>query len=125
MPRAEMPPAILGPDTAFEGLAHLRGPVSLEGRLRGEIVATGSLWIGEHAEVAARIEADEVIVAGQFDGEIRARDRIQLLPTARVHAVLVAPRVVVAEGCFFEGDCRAGAGAAETEPELARAPRTS
>ena len=105
----EIPPAALGPGTEFEGLVQLRGPVRVEGRLRGEVVASGLLWIGAEAEIQARVEADEVIVAGAVDGEIRATARIELLPTARVRAVLAAPRLVLAEGCFFEGDCRAGA----------------
>jgi cytoskeletal protein CcmA (bactofilin family) len=118
MTRPEPPPATLAANAEFEGIVQLRGPARIEGRVRGELVASGLLWIGAEGRIAARIEADQVIVAGEVEGEVRASERIELLPSARVRALLEAPRVVLAEGCFFEGECRAGA----VEAEVAQVP---
>ncbi len=101
-------PLLLGPDAEFEGLICFRGSARIEGRVRGEIQADGTVVIGRRARVLARIETDELIVAGQFEGSVRARERIELRPTARVMADLHAPRLALADGCFLEGRCEGG-----------------
>ena len=99
------PPAvpIVGEDAVFEGTLSFRGRVRIDGRLAGAVVATGSLEIGERARVRARVEVDELVVAGALEGDAVARSRIQLLPSARVVGDLRAPALVLADGCRVEG----------------------
>jgi cytoskeletal protein CcmA (bactofilin family) len=106
-------PSVLRAGARFEGLIALRAPGRIDGRLNGEVVASGLLWIGRSARVQARVAAPEIIIAGEFDGEAEASGRIELRGTARVRAILETPRLVLAEGSFFEGRCRTHA---ESEP---------
>jgi len=103
-------PCVLKSGTRFEGLVALRAPGRIEGCVSGEVIASGRLWIGRSARVNARIAAPEIVIAGEFEGEAEASARIELLATARVRAVLETRNLVLAEGCFFEGQCR-------TQPE--------
>lgn len=100
---ATPPPPLLGPGSRFEGMVAFRGAVRLDGRVDGRVVASGCLWVGESAEIHARIEVDDLIVAGSIEGEIHAVGRVELLPSARVHGVIRTPRLAVAEGARFEG----------------------
>jgi cytoskeletal protein CcmA (bactofilin family) len=93
----------IGVGARFEGLLSFWGEARVDGSLRGEIVARGTLEVGPEARIAARIEADAVVVAGTVEGEILARDRVEVLPGARVHATVRTPRLVVSEGAQFEG----------------------
>jgi len=106
------PPSLLRPGARFEGLLALRAPGRIDGRVSGEVIASDLLWIGPSAHVNARIKALEIVIEGEFNGEAEASDRIELLQSARVRARLDTPRLVLAEGCFFEGRCRTDA-----EPE--------
>jgi cytoskeletal protein CcmA (bactofilin family) len=90
---------------------YLRGPARIDGRVEGEVIAAGTVWIGESGRVRARVEAQKVVVAGALEGEVRASEKIELLATARVTAALQTPRLVLADGSFFEGRCRTGGGA--------------
>jgi cytoskeletal protein CcmA (bactofilin family) len=45
-------------------------------------------------------------VGGQVNGEIVARQRIELLPTARLRCTITTPTLVVTEGAQFDGDCK-------------------
>ncbi len=108
---AEPSEVLLGPGAAFDGLVVFEGGVRVDGHLRGRVIGTGTLWVGEAGRVEARIEADEVVVAGEVVGEVRAGRRIELRSTARVRAALDAPRLVLEEGSIFEGRCSAGADA--------------
>jgi cytoskeletal protein CcmA (bactofilin family) len=98
--------SVLRPGARFEGLIALRAPGRIDGCLSGEVVASDLLWIGSSARVQARVSASEIIIAGEFAGEAAASGRIELLGTARVRAALDTPRLVLAEGSFFEGRCR-------------------
>ncbi|HXV37802.1 MAG TPA: polymer-forming cytoskeletal protein [Myxococcota bacterium] len=89
----------------FDGVVALRGSGRLDGCVRGEVIGGERLWIGTGAQVEARIAAPEIVIAGEFSGEARARDRIELLGSARVRATLETPRLLLAEGAFFEGHC--------------------
>jgi cytoskeletal protein CcmA (bactofilin family) len=100
------PPCVLRSGARFEGLVVLRAQGRIDGSVKGEVIGAGLLWIGRSARVNARIAAPEIVLAGEFDGEAQASDRIELLGTARVRANLDAPSVVVAEDSFFEGRCR-------------------
>jgi cytoskeletal protein CcmA (bactofilin family) len=109
-PHRARPDPTLVQGSAFEGLVALSRPARIEGTVHGDVVAEDLLWIGESGRIEGRVEAEEVVVAGRLDGEVRARRRIELLPTARVSASLDAPRLVLAEGSFLEGRCRCGPG---------------
>ena len=51
-------------------------------------------------------------IDGKFEGKIRAKERIDLLPSARVFAELASPIVKIEEGARFEGSCQMGGEAA-------------
>ena len=100
------PPSLLRAGARFEGLLALRAPGRIDGCVSGEVVASDLLWIGRSARVNARIAASEIVIEGEFEGEAEASGRIELLQTAQVRARLDTPRLILAEGSFFEGRCR-------------------
>jgi cytoskeletal protein CcmA (bactofilin family) len=105
----------------FSGLLALDGPARVDGRLSGEVIGPGPLWIGPRANVEARVETDELVVAGALVGEVRASRRIALEGTARVRGELSTPSFALAEGALLEGRCTAGprSGADGESPEAA------
>jgi cytoskeletal protein CcmA (bactofilin family) len=105
-------PVLLAEGASFDGLLALDGPARLEGRLRGEVLGPGPLWIGPHASLEARVATDELYVAGSLAGDVRASRRIVLAGTARVRGELSAPSLSLAEGAVVEGRCNTGAGPA-------------
>jgi cytoskeletal protein CcmA (bactofilin family) len=121
VPRTDAPPAkLVEPGTSFDGLVSFRGRAHIDGEFTGEVVAWGALQIGESAVVRARIEVDDLFVAGRLEGDATARRRIELAPTARVNGLLRAPSLALAEGCVVDGRCEAGGvarDAAAPEPE--------
>jgi cytoskeletal protein CcmA (bactofilin family) len=107
---------VLAQNAEFTGLLQLREAGRIDGKIEGEVIAAGMVWIGESGCVRARVEADEVIVAGELEGEVRAASKIELLATARVTAALYTPRVVLAEGSYFQGRCHTGAEEQPADP---------
>jgi len=104
------PVALIPSGARFEGLVAFRhaDPVRVDGELRGAVVGAGLLEIGESARVEGRIEVAQLRVAGAVEGRVRARERAELLPTARVNGELRTPRLTLAEGCLLQGRCQTG-----------------
>jgi cytoskeletal protein CcmA (bactofilin family) len=95
----------IGKGTKISGKLNFRAPTKIEGEAEGEI--TGDvIMIAQGAVVTARIAGTRVTVAGQVNGEIIARERLELLPTARLKCTITTPSLVLNEGAQFEGDCK-------------------
>ncbi len=99
---------LLDSDAQFEGKLTFEGKVQINGKFRGEIFSSGTLIIGEGAEVDAKIEIDTAIIQGKVSGFIRAKSRIEMHPPAVVKGDIASPGLVISEGAIFEGSCSMG-----------------
>ena len=91
--------------TELVGELRFRDTFRVDGHLKGKIVSDNTLIVGESGNVEAEIDCGVVSIRGSVTGRILARQRIELLAGSRVHGTLVAPKVVIEEGAFFEGSC--------------------
>jgi cytoskeletal protein CcmA (bactofilin family) len=91
--------------TRISGKLNFREPARIEGEAEGEITGD-EIVIAPSAVVTARIAAVRLTIAGNVTGEIIARERIELLPTARLRCTLTTPSLVMNEGAQFDGDCK-------------------
>jgi cytoskeletal protein CcmA (bactofilin family) len=83
-----------------EGVYQVQGEVVGDGNVKGSVLlASGSYWKGE-------LEADFVQIAGRLDGNVTAREKIDLAPTAVMTGNITSPVVVIAEGAQLEGTIR-------------------
>lgn len=98
--------ALLGRGTHFEGKLEFEGRVRIDGGFRGQIRTTGVLIVGDGAEIEAEIEAGVVIVkGGSVQGNVSARESIELYVPARVNGNLRAPEIFMDKGVQFSGSC--------------------
>src|SRR5579863_182618 len=95
----------IGKGAKISGKLNFRAPAKIEGEVDGEITGD-EILIAEGAIVTARIAATRLTVAGQVSGEIIVRERLELLPTARLKCAITTPSLVLNEGAQFEGDCK-------------------
>src|SRR5688500_15242046 len=61
------------------GQLAFEGSVRIDGSVEGEIRCHETLTIGEGAEVRARISSRVVIIRGKVEGNVTAKDRVELL----------------------------------------------
>ena len=96
----------LGPQTTLEGKLVFEGAVRLDGHFTGTVESKeGMVIVGEKAVIHADIFVHIATVSGEVRGNIRATDRIELHPPARVFGDLSAPVVIVDVGVVFDGRC--------------------
>ena len=93
----------IGEEAAFEGKLSGSGHHAIRGTFIGECDIKGILYIEPGGHWRGNILADVVIVAGSVDGNLQAREKIELHATSRVTGNLAAPAVAIAEGAALEG----------------------
>jgi len=97
--------SFLGEGTQIEGELKFHGTLRIDGRFKGEIAATGSLFIGETAVIEADIHTTNVINSGEIRGSIYADEVIEIVEPGKVHGNIESPNIVIHPGVFFEGNC--------------------
>jgi cytoskeletal protein CcmA (bactofilin family) len=112
--------AIIGPATSFNGHLKCDSSVRIDGFYEGTIETAGNVIIGEGAQVVADITAENVSAAGAVKGNITARGRLEILPTARVWADIAVTSFLIDEGGFFRGKIIMSE---EPEPTFIEAPQ--
>jgi cytoskeletal protein CcmA (bactofilin family) len=96
---------ILAEDIDFTGELSFSQPLMIKGKFKGDIKASGDLYIGEGADVEARVEANIVSLKGKVTGNIVAYTRVELFGSSSVKGDITAPDVVMESGCSFNGMC--------------------
>ena len=97
--------AFLGKGAEFTGKLMFNGSVRIDGDFKGSIFGSGTLVIGEGAEIEADIRVDAVMISGDVRGQIDVKKQIRIYSTGKVSGDLNTPLFAVEEGAFFEGTC--------------------
>jgi cytoskeletal protein CcmA (bactofilin family) len=78
----------------------------MNGHVKGAIESrTGAIVIGEDAVIHADVFVRTATSKGEIKGTVRATERIELHPPARVYGDLNAPAVQIDAGVIIEGKC--------------------
>ena len=100
----------------------------IDGDVQGSIrLGDSRLTVGQLGRIRADIEASEILVRGEVEGDLRGRERVVLGSSCRVVGDLEAPRVAIEEGARFKGRVEMGpvADARERNSKKAPAPLAS
>jgi len=102
------------------GQLTFQGSARIDGKVDGEVNCQGTLTIGEEAEVKAKITGQVVIIRGKVEGNVTAKERIELLAPARLIGNIDAPRLIITAGVVLHGDCSMGVAKQKGEVVAAR-----
>jgi len=106
-----MPAGVVGylyKGSRVSGHLSFQGAARIDGIVDGEIHCQGALTIGESAEVKAKITAQLVVVHGKVEGNVSAKEKIELIAPARLIGNIDTPKLIITEGVVFDGDCSMG-----------------
>lgn len=97
------------------GQLTFHGAAKIDGTVEGEILCHGMLTIGEGAEVRAKIFGAVVVIRGRVEGDVVAKEKVELETPARLLGNIDAPRLIITEGVVFDGHCSMGRTRNESE----------
>jgi cytoskeletal protein CcmA (bactofilin family) len=116
----------LGRGVRLEGKLTFSGTVRVDATFQGSIVTDGVLIVGDAAKVDADITCGTVVVEGEVNGNVTARESVELRRAATVRGDVETPSLTVERGAVFEGASRRpGARASATPGKAAAAPAPS
>ncbi|MPZ13565.1 MAG: hypothetical protein GEU73_03940 [Chloroflexi bacterium] len=76
----------------------------IRGTIRGAIDCADDVLIEQTARVSANITAASITVAGNLEGELTSRGRVEIRGTGRVIGTLHTDTLVIRDGGFVQGD---------------------
>jgi cytoskeletal protein CcmA (bactofilin family) len=85
------------------------GTVRIDGRVEGGLHRAGTLIVGPRGGLIGNIEATDVVVAGNIQGDVHATGRIEIEAGAAVHGEIRANAMVLREGAAVHGQVSIGA----------------
>ncbi len=94
--------AFLGKKAVVKGKIGFKGVLRLDGKFYGEIEC-GTLIVGEMAIVKGKTNVNTIITFGHVEGEIYARQRVEIYSTGKLYGTLITPIINISEGGIFEG----------------------
>ena len=94
---------VLNSDVEIKGNLKFTGELTLEGKLEGEVQTDGLLNLGDSAVVNGNINAQSVVVRGKINGNIYAKEKIEIKAKAELFGDIRATKLVVEEGVTFVG----------------------
>jgi len=113
---------ILSNDIEITGTIKFQNELVFDGKLEGDIHSTGTLTVGENADILGNIKTKSVIVLGKVQGNITVEERAELKSRAILTGDLKATRLIVEEGATFVGKSEVTPNKVAMKPEIVRAP---
>ena len=93
-------------DTEIKGDLTFKGSFRIDGRFKGKIDSDSVLIIGDKGKVEADIKIGYIIINGEINGNIQAKDKVEINANGRVTGTIITPKLAVEEGAFLEANCQ-------------------
>jgi len=95
----------IGENSYFTGKFLIHGSLRIDGKFEGKSLQVDQLTIGVTGRVKTNITAGSVIVEGTVIGNISAKGRVMLLPTAKILGDIRTPELIIQNGVVLDGRC--------------------
>lgn len=95
--------SVISKEMKITGSIESSGSLQIDGKLDGEITCAGSAAIGKDAKVKGNVDGSSVTVSGTVNGNISAKDKIEMKSSAKVVGDIKAKRLAVEDGVSFVG----------------------
>ena len=93
----------IGETTEFTGSFSGGENIVVRGHVTGESIVSGAVVIAETGCWDGKLVADVVIVLGILNGDIEAREKIEIHSSAKIKGNISSPMVAIETGAVHEG----------------------
>jgi cytoskeletal protein CcmA (bactofilin family) len=107
---------VVGQGARLEGTIVSAGSLRIDGQVKGQVNADGDVMLSPQSQVEADINAENVIVAGRFKGNITVKGKAELARGGRIEGNITSKTLVVQEGGIFSGQSNMDGGSSSSPP---------
>jgi cytoskeletal protein CcmA (bactofilin family) len=94
---------VLNSDVELKGTLKFSGELTFDGKLDGDINTDGTLSLGDNAVVKGNLNVNSVIMRGKVNGNVAAKEKIDIKSKTELFGDIRAPKLVIEEGVTFVG----------------------
>src|SRR5258705_4580189 len=94
---------VLNSDVELKGTLKFSGELTFDGKLDGDINSDGTLNLGDNAVVKGNLSVNSAIMRGKVNGNVAAKEKIDLKSKTELFGDIRAPKLVIEEGVTFVG----------------------
>ena len=105
MGKKESSKSIIGENSSFQGKFYIPGELQIDGKFEGASLFVDTLIVSKKGKIKSNIKANNIIVEGIVVGNLTAKNRIMLLPTAKILGNIKTPELIIQHGVVLEGKC--------------------
>jgi cytoskeletal protein CcmA (bactofilin family) len=95
---------VIAADIHIKGDVKGKSNVELRGTVEGSFELEGNFVIREEGKLLGDISATNVVIEGEVQGQVTARQKLELGPSSRTQGDVQAGAVSISEGAFFHGN---------------------
>ncbi len=93
-------------DTEMTGEIRFSDSFRIDGGFKGKILSGNTLIVGEGGKVEADVDVANISVNGTVKGTLKASERVEIYSLGRVTGEIIAPKLIIEDGAFFQGSCQ-------------------
>ncbi len=94
---------VLNSDVELKGTLKFSGEMTFDGKLEGDINSDGNLNLGDDAVIKGNINVGTVVVRGKINGNVAAKEKIDIKAKTELFGDVRSPKLVIEEGVTFVG----------------------
>jgi cytoskeletal protein CcmA (bactofilin family) len=94
---------VLNSDVELKGTLKFSGELTFDGKLDGDIQTEGGLVLGDNAVIKGNLNVNTVVIRGKVNGNVVAKEKIDIKTKAELFGDIRAPKLVIEEGVTFVG----------------------
>jgi cytoskeletal protein CcmA (bactofilin family) len=107
---ANGPTTYVAASTTIAGTVTGKGAYVFCGSVEGDCDIDGPLTLAAGARWKGTLKATDIVVAGVVEGDVIAKQRVEILGTARITGSLAGNSIAVAEGAIIAGEIKVTSG---------------
>jgi cytoskeletal protein CcmA (bactofilin family) len=114
------PTTFISATTKVVGTISGKGPYVFCGTVEGDCDIDGPATLAPGGKWQGTMRATDIVVAGTVQGDVIAKQRVEIAGTARITGSLSGNSIAVAEGAVIEGEIKVTSGAVPVKFEEKR-----
>jgi cytoskeletal protein CcmA (bactofilin family) len=99
---------VIGRGSVSEGRFEIETGVRVDGVLKGELISSGTLIVGESGVIEATVKVRDALVSGRMVGDLEAEEKVHLHTRATFIGKMRTRVLIVEEGATFKAECDSG-----------------
>jgi cytoskeletal protein CcmA (bactofilin family) len=96
---------IIGKDSVITGTIDIKGPLRVDGKIKGQVHCSDTVTVGIGGELEAEIDCRNASISGKVIGNIIASEKVELQAKAEIEGDLKTKSLVIEQGAVFSGSC--------------------